>query len=372
MCTATRTDSLLSMDFTSAVDILKRMSESSSQAHATFSSVDDHADINMATTIEFNHIRSTLPTVQPFKLMYAVPAWLASTLDDVFKFVYINFMYSPLCQIEPDWKKRVINIFKLWEDAGRQINKKEFALQFHKECRELQLPYATYNLENAYQAANHEWCIELMMSMVDVFLKHSNRSIDYRIDIVFWDIARQQMVVDCTICKHFDKVQDTASVKRSSSCDDHMPQAKRKRTVIKAYDEMGQSGKRHRSMDDLFKVDYLLSVFSVLSQVEPDWRKQVNNMADIWDEGVRLIDHKLLHSLFESECQELSLPFETFDYERAYKLAATEWRIELMLAVVEKIIKWFDDDVSLEATELAVWDVFKQQIVVDRSVCKKC
>ena len=159
MSTATRTESLPSMDFTSAADILKRMSESSSQAHATFASYDDQLDINKATTVEFNHIRSTLPTVQPFKLMYSEPAWLASTLDDVFKFVYINFMYSPLCQIEPDWKKRVFNIFKLWEDAARQIIKEEFALQFYKECRELKLSSAMYNLEKAYQAANHEWCI---------------------------------------------------------------------------------------------------------------------------------------------------------------------------------------------------------------------
>ena len=73
--------------------------------------------------------------------------------------------------------------------------------------------------------------------------------------------------------------------------------------------------------------------------------------------------------VFRDECQELSLPVETFDYDRAYRLAATEWRIELMLAVVEKIIKWYDDDVPLEATELAVWDVAKQEIVVDRTVC---
>ena len=151
-----------------------------------------------------------------------------------------------------------------------------------------------------------------------------------------------------------------------------MPPAKKQRKVIKAFDDMSLRGNRARSMDDVFKEDYLLSVFSVLPDVEPDWQKQVNTMAEIWDEGVKLIDHKLLLKVFRDECRELSLPVETFDYERAYRLAATDWRIELMLAVVEKIIKWYDDDVSLEATELAVWDVFKQQIVVDRTVCKKC
>ena len=151
-----------------------------------------------------------------------------------------------------------------------------------------------------------------------------------------------------------------------------MPHTKKQRRVIKAFDEMGQIGKRPAVMDDIFKVDYLLSVFSVLGEVEPDWRIQVNTMAEIWDEGVKLIDHKLLRKLFESECQELSLPVETFDYERAYRLAATEWRIELMLAVVERILKHYDDDVPLEAIELAVWDVAKQEIIIDRTVCKTC
>ena len=163
---------------------------------------------------------------------------------------------------------------------------------------------------------------------------------------------------------------DQQTLKRSLSYD--TPHTKKQRRVIKAFDEMGQIGKRPALMDDIFKEDYLLSVFSVLPDVEPDWQKQVNTMAEIWDEGVKLIDHKLLLKVFRDECQELSLPVETFDYDRAYRLAATEWRIELMLAVVEKIIKWYDDDVPLDATELAVWDVVKQEIVVDRTVCKKC
>ena len=165
---------------------------------------------------------------------------------------------------------------------------------------------------------------------------------------------------------------DQQTLKRSLSYDADKPHTKKQRRVIKAFDEMGQIGKRPALMDDIFKEDYLLSVFSVLPDVEPDWQKQVNTMAEIWDEGVKLIDHKLLLKVFRDECQELSLPVETFDYDRAYRLAATEWRIELMLAVVEKIIKWYDDDVPLEATELAVWDVAKQEIVVDRTVCKKC
>ena len=113
-------------------------------------------------------------------------------------------------------------------------------------------------------------------------------------------------------------------------------------------------------------------MFSGLGQLELDWRKQVDNIIDIWDQGVSLIIHELLHSLIWQTCLEESLPIDTFDYEKACRLAETEWRIELMLAVVERIIKWNDDDIDPRATELAVWDVAKHKIIINRSVCTKC
>ena len=161
-------------------------------------------------------------------------------------------------------------------------------------------------------------------------------------------------------------------LKRSSSHDDSTPFLKRQRAVITAFDQMAEIYKRSDSMDNIFKINYVHCVFSTLTQIEQDWRKQVNNIINIWDQGVNLIIHELLHSLFWIECEELSLPAESYDFERAYRLAETEWRIELMLAVVQMIIKWYDDDVPQEATELAVWDVAKQEIIIDRSVCRKC
>ena len=161
-------------------------------------------------------------------------------------------------------------------------------------------------------------------------------------------------------------------LKRSLSYDDNIPIAKKQRVIITAFDEVGEIYKRSASMDDVFKMYYVLCVFSRLEQVEPDWRKQVDNIVNIWDQGVSLIIHELLHSLMWQTCLEESLPIETFDYEQACRLAETEWRIELMLAVVERIIKHYDDDVPIDATELAVWDVVKQEIIIDRSVCKKC
>ena len=166
------------------------------------------------------------------------------------------------------------------------------------------------------------------------------------------------------------------ALKRSLSFDNSWNHTKFQRTntpvIIKAFDEVGQLGKTTRSMDDIFKVDYLLSVFAVLGQVEPQWEKQINNMAEIWDEGVKHIDHDALRSLFRNECDDMSLPWETYDLEQAYISAKHEWRIELMLAVVEKIIKWYIDDVPMEATGFAVWNATKQEIVIDRAIYKKC
>ena len=149
-------------------------------------------------------------------------------------------------------------------------------------------------------------------------------------------------------------------------------EAAKQPTIIKAYDYRGQIGKRPKLIDDVFKLLYVDAAFSALTKVQPDWQKSVNTMANIWDQVVKRISRRWIHKVFQEECRELSLPADTYDYERAYQMAATEWRIELMLAVVEMTIKFFNDHVPLEATGFAVWDVTKQQIVIDRTVCKTC
>ena len=177
------------------------------------------------------------------------------------------------------------------------------------------------------------------------------------------------MYVDYTTCK--DRAQVTVGMKRSL-LENGTPSVKKQRAIITAFDEVGEIYKRSASIDDVFKMYYVLCVFSGLGQLELDWRKQVHNIIDIWDQGVSLIIHELLHSLIWQTCLEESLPIDTFDYEKACRLAETEWRIELMLAVVERIIKWNDDDIDPRATELAVWDVAKHKIIINRSVCTKC
>ena len=160
--------------------------------------------------------------------------------------------------------------------------------------------------------------------------------------------------------------------KRSLSHDDNVPDAKKQRTVIKAFDVMRYNGIRPRPLYYVFKVLYVDAVISAIHEVQPDYVKSINTMPQIWDQVIEHIDRSFIHKVFHRECRELSQPAETYDFEQAYKLAETEWRIELMLAAVEIIIKSFDDSVPLEAVDVVVWDVAKQVIVIDRSVCRNC
>ena len=143
-------------------------------------------------------------------------------------------------------------------------------------------------------------------------------------------------------------------------------------TVIKPFDVISYVGIRPRPLDYVFKRLYVDAAISATHEVQPDYEKTITTMPEIWDQVIERLDRRFIHKVFHEECRELSQPAEPYDFEQAYKLAATEWRIELMLAVVEMIVKWFDHSIPLEADDVVVWDVAKQEIVVNRTVCDKC
>ena len=141
-------------------------------------------------------------------------------------------------------------------------------------------------------------------------------------------------------------------------------------SVIKAFDYWGQMNKRPRQMDDIFKALYVDSMFSIIGVI-PNQQKQVSTLAEIWTHAPKSVNRTTIRRQFYEMCGELSLPAESYNFEQAYKQTTAEWSIELMLAVLEMIIKWDDHDVPYDATNIAVWDVVKQTIVVDKSWCKK-
>ena len=54
--------------------------------------------------------------------------------------------------------------------------------------------------------------------------------------------------------------------------------------------------------------------------------------------------------MFSSEYAELALLYENYHMETAFENANNEWAIELMVLIVDKILKCYDDDSPLDAT----------------------
>ena len=54
--------------------------------------------------------------------------------------------------------------------------------------------------------------------------------------------------------------------------------------------------------------------------------------------------------MFSSECAEIALPYKNYHMETAFENANKEWAIEMMGLVVARILKWYDDDIPLDAT----------------------
>ena len=123
------------------------------------------------------------------------------------------------------------------------------------------------------------------------------------------------------------------------------------------------------NMDDVFKFWYEVYVFSRSLLVEPDWKVQIQRLYEIWEEIGQLITLDCFRDNFINHCAELDLPGETYDLKEGYKMANNEWREELMITVSDRIIKHYDDDVSLSATVVS-WDSVKNCIFVDKSICK--
>ena len=122
-------------------------------------------------------------------------------------------------------------------------------------------------------------------------------------------------------------------------------------------------------MDDIFKFWYEVYIFSRIHRIEPDWKVQIQRLHEIWEEVGRCITLDCFRFSFFKHCTELNLPGETYDFKQGFEKANNEWCEELMIIVADRIIKHYDDDVSLSATVVS-WDSVKNCIFVDKSICK--
>ena len=54
--------------------------------------------------------------------------------------------------------------------------------------------------------------------------------------------------------------------------------------------------------------------------------------------------------MFSFERAELALLYVNYHMEAAFENANKEWAMELMVLVADRILKWYDDDIPLDAT----------------------
>ena len=71
--------------------------------------------------------------------------------------------------------------------------------------------------------------------------------------------------------------------------------------------------------------------------------------------------------MFLSECAELALPYKNYHMETAFENANKEWAMELMVLVADRILKWYDDDIPLDATIVTQEN---ETILIDLSACR--
>ena len=122
------------------------------------------------------------------------------------------------------------------------------------------------------------------------------------------------------------------------------------------------------NMDDIFKFTYEVFVFANVHMIEPEWDMQVLRLHEIWEDLRAYFNEYSFVNLFSSHCAELDLPAETYNLKKGFEMATHEWRNELIINVADRIIKSFNDDVSLSSTPVS-WDKHKKCLIVDKTIC---
>ena len=118
-------------------------------------------------------------------------------MDEVFKDNYKMFVFDRLPLIEPVYQRQVHDLPQLWSKVDDPIDREEFFLVFASQCRELDLPFAEYDLDSAFVKAQTEWAEDLMVATADLIVKWYEDE-DIPSQVTFWDNGH--ICVDTTLC----------------------------------------------------------------------------------------------------------------------------------------------------------------------------
>ena len=119
-------------------------------------------------------------------------------MDEQFKVLYEIHMFQHICELEPEWKKQVINLHEFWEDTGKLIGKEQFTRHFNESCDEL-LCYEVYDLEEAFTKTTKEWKEELMIKVAERIIAFHDSQDSFCDHVV--SIENGYIRVDTTMCK---------------------------------------------------------------------------------------------------------------------------------------------------------------------------
>ena len=97
-------------------------------------------------------------------------------------------------------------------------------------------------------------------------------------------------------------------------------------------------------MDNVFRDTYVNNAFCLLRKIEPQWRYQIINLHELWDDMEELMDKAKFSIEFVKKCTDVNLSAENYQLGDAFQKVNTEWKSGLMLLVVNQIIKYYDDD----------------------------
>ena len=98
--------------------------------------------------------------------------------------------------------------------------------------------------------------------------------------------------------------------------------------------------------EDTLKSTLVHISFNKSAKYRTNWYRQVKEIDCYWDQMISDIQEEDVLEIFFWACRKKKLDYDPLDFKLKMQKATTEWRIELMTRVANKIYQFFHDEVS--------------------------